>query len=73
MTFLVVIALLWYASERWSVFAVGLKVLMFVIGMTAAVIITKTGFTALVLQALWQASLDFVAGVFGLVKALLFE
>ena len=73
MTFLLIIALLWYTSERWPAFEVGLKVLMFFVGVTGALVIARTGYPLLVLKALGQASVDFVTGVFGLVKILLFD
>lgn len=73
MNILITIVLLWYLSERWPAFELGLMVTMFVIGTTVTLVIFKTGYPLLVLMALGQASIDFVTGAFGLVKILLFE
>jgi hypothetical protein len=73
MNYLITIALLWYLSERWPAFEVGLKVLMFFVGLTGFLIIARTGYPLLVLKALGRASADFVTGIFGLVKILLFD
>ena len=71
MWFFIVVALLWLAGEQWPAFKVALRVCAFAAAVIGLLILAKVGFVVPFLLALLSIPLDFVSGIFGIIKALL--
>ena len=72
MWLLIVITLLWLASDRWPAFGFFFQLCIGVLGIIGLIILTKGGFVAVYLQAVFEIPVNLVVGVFGVIKHLLY-
>lgn len=63
---------LFYASARWTAVGAAIRALFFAFGVLGLLLMAQTGYIPVFLIALVKIPIDLVAGVFGIVKALLF-
>lgn len=62
---------LFYASARWTAVGTAIRVILFAFGVVGLLLMAQTGFIPVFLVALLKIPIDLVAGIFGIVKALL--
>lgn len=63
---------LFYASAKWTAVGTAVRVLFFAFAVVGLLLMAQTGFIPVFLVALVKIPIDLVAGVFGIVKAVLF-
>ena len=63
---------LFYASAKWTAVGTVIRALFFAFGVLGLLLMAQTGYIPVFLVALVKIPIDLVAGVFGIVKALLF-
>ena len=68
----VAITFLWLASERSPAFGIFFRLCIGVLGVIGLIILTKGGFVAVYLQALYEIPVNLALGVFGIIKHLLY-